>query len=172
MKIFQKIVAPTILVLFTILASCSKTPVQPKDKIINRVDLHRFLFFTNELHAANYIYNDNFYTLLTQKEQMRVLGGFYSFFNDFTSRYNKNKAADCDNYSTALQFFADFTVPRQKKTGVSLGEFYYTMDTGEKHAINLVILDDYRLIFVEPQNSREVTLSAIEKKSAELIKFN
>lgn len=169
---FPKILLASILVLFIGVMSCSKPPVQTRDTVVNKVDLHRFLFITNELQAANYIYNDNFYTLLTQKEQLKVLGGFYSFFNDFVQKYDKNKAADCDNYSTALQFFADFTVPRQKKTGVSLGEFYYTTDTGEKHAINIIVLDDYRLLFIEPQNSREVILSKIEKKSAELIKFN
>lgn len=104
------------------------------------------------------------------------------FFNEFTASLDslltflktkeyKNESNDCDDFARAGAFLAQTLHSRtspDSNSGLLIGEFWYRRDDNVPHAINFAIVNEYneyKLVFLEPQNGKELILSETEKKS-------
>jgi hypothetical protein len=88
------------------------------------------------------------------------------------------EANDCDDFARKAADCAQTlhcrTPNRRPKTALAIGEFWYERDSGGGHAINCAVVyenDEYRLIFLEPQNQQRVALSKREVESCSAFRF-
>ena len=80
------------------------------------------------------------------------------------------EANDCDDFAKMAAAFAKLlhanTAGRAPVTSLAIGEFYYTKDSGEFHAINFAIVrvaaGQYKILFLEPQSCKIIKLSKEE----------
>jgi hypothetical protein len=77
---------------------------------------------------------------------------------------------DCDKFSRAVACIGMLSHMRQSRalTGLALGVFAYTQDTGGGHAINFMLTkvakkEQINIRFFEPQSGNEVILSKTEQ---------
>ena len=88
--------------------------------------------------------------------------------------YNYDRENDCDNFGTAYRFYMQALHAKQKqKRGESLAvaEIWYMKESIGGHSINMVIVEDYLPIFIEPQDGTEIILTNKEKKSCMFVRF-
>lgn len=93
----------------------------------------------------------------------------------FLNTYQK-EWADCDNFSSMAFFLAQAlnASTRGVKDQLSVFEFAYTRRDGEGHAIIGCIVweeGEHRLVFMEPQTSKELKLNIEEIKSCRFCRF-
>jgi hypothetical protein len=96
----------------------------------------------------------------------------------------------CEDFSRFFCVFAQQIyiklVVNKNEPGIAISEIYYLPDDNlynflkfgnqvrkmvEYHAINMIILDDLSIMYIEPQNGQEETLTENEKKSIIFCKF-
>ncbi|HEY1109137.1 MAG TPA: hypothetical protein VGE76_10910 [Opitutaceae bacterium] len=107
-----------------------------------------------------------------------LLGPFWAWFQKdrwargLTKWERRN---DCDNFARAYAQAAQDCHALSNgsdQEGVAVGEFFYTQAKGGGHAIVAAFVDSpARLIFIEPQTGREVTLTPEEQASAFFVRF-
>jgi hypothetical protein len=88
--------------------------------------------------------------------------------------YVWTKAHDCDNFATAYRMYMQFLHSEQSNhdsESIAVCEMHYKIDNAGYHAINAVIVDNYRVIFIEPQTGNKVNLSNQEKRSCYFVRF-
>ena len=83
---------------------------------------------------------------------------------------------DCDNFTRGAAYFADVLHSRTRdvQTAICFGEFWYTLDAGGGHAINIAVVkngDVMELMFFEPQTLMQLTLSKTEIESCYAYRF-
>ena len=86
------------------------------------------------------------------------------------------KDFDCDKFSRGYAWYASVChgeALHSISEGLAVGELYYYIkgDKSQGHAINCAIVDDYEMIFIEPQTAGEVELSDKELESIDFVKF-
>ena len=81
---------------------------------------------------------------------------------------------DCDDKATMFRCVA-CAKWAQKKTraaqGVAVGEVWYSTDAGGGHAINILVMPNNDIKFVEPQGPRWIELSKKEIDSIYFVRF-
>ena len=109
----------------------------------------------------------------------RALRSFCESFNIGSWEAEIN---DCDDFSRTAAMFAQACHnhtskedPTRQETALAFGEFFYTKDDGEGHAINVAIIrndkGEHEAIFFEPQNQTVVELTQTEKESCAFFRF-
>lgn len=81
---------------------------------------------------------------------------------------------DCDNFATAYRMYMQALHSKQPgKSGesIAVAEMWFMQDGVGGHAINMVIVDDYQVIFIEPQTGDEIKLSNKEKKTCWFVRY-
>lgn len=132
-------------------------------------------FLCKELNGSPVIFTDDSYSLPTRDWVVKDLGDAYrkTLFDNGLG-YKKN-IFDCDDFSL-LNYWACLTTLvitrlKTRESGglpLAVGICIYKRDDGQCHAIILAIVkekDELAIVFVEPQNSNEITLSDEEKTS-------
>lgn len=108
-----------------------------------------------------------------------LLGPFWSWYwETFTALgvMKWERTNDCDDfamrYATAAKLCHSITKGGVgNPEGLAVGEFWYQQDASGGHAIVVAMTPDKGLIFIEPQNGKEMKLSASEIASCILAKF-
>lgn len=96
---------------------------------------------------------------------------FWSFLKDMNLSYEK-ESQDCDDFAGWARLFAqklNNETENRGKRAIAFGEFHYTKDSGEGHAINFALIkvkEDFKILFFEPQTADSVVLSKNEIASA------
>lgn len=108
-----------------------------------------------------------------------VIPSYKNFLDHQDITYNQH--FDCDDYTRTFAAFAHLKFQNYKKDdssqGIAVGEVWYFPDPANfpgnkfRHAINVIILDDKNVCFIEPQGCRRVVLTEYEFKHITLIKF-
>lgn len=126
---------------------------------------------------------DKTYSLPTQDWLTGAFGeAFDKFLFEFEESAWRPEINDCDDFSRSAAFFAQLlhkrkskNDPLRKETALAFGEFFYTKDSGEGHAINVAIIrnikGEHEAVFFEPQNQTIVELTQTEKESCEFFRF-
>jgi hypothetical protein len=85
---------------------------------------------------------------------------------------------DCDNFAVGGLFWAQqlhaSMYAKTGKSGLAVGEFWYTRDDLVNHAINIFIIfedNQYKLVFYDPQLFKIVQLSDVEQFNALYYRF-
>jgi len=81
---------------------------------------------------------------------------------------------DCDNFATAYRMFMQALHSKQPgKSGesIAVAEIWFMQGGVGGHAINMVIVDDYQPLFIEPQSGDEIRLSNKEKISCWFVRY-
>lgn len=81
---------------------------------------------------------------------------------------------DCDDFSCAYRMYMQAlhsVQPGKSGESIAVSEIWYVTDDGGAHAINMVIVDDYQPLFIEPQTGDPVRLSNKEKKSVYYVRY-
>jgi len=81
---------------------------------------------------------------------------------------------DCDNKAIGLLWLAGVCHGQQEESspeGIAVGIVEYKVDGNGWHAINIAIVDEFEIRFIEPQSSKWVELSEAEKNSIRFILF-
>lgn len=94
---------------------------------------------------------------------------------------NYNKHFDCDDYARTFASFAHLKYQNLKKDepcqGIAVGEIWYRPDpinnptNSFNHAINVIVLNDNTVCFLEPQGCIRVLLTEFEFNNIILVKF-
>jgi len=127
----------------------------------------------------------------------KLLPSYKKYMKD--NKINYSRKFDCDDFSALFKsfsqkFYTDLVINKTPQA-IAVGEIYYrkisTFKTDfsflallpmklpieipitveENHAINVVILDDTSIIFIEPQSGEEINLTIKEGKSIFFCKF-
>lgn len=80
---------------------------------------------------------------------------------------------DCDNWARAYAQHAEDCHAMSKGSdaeGLAVGEFFYTKDSGDGHAIVIAVIDD-QVVFIEPQNGLTLQLTEAEILSCAFVRF-
>jgi len=81
---------------------------------------------------------------------------------------------DCDNFATAYRMYMQSLHSIQEgESGqsIAVAEIWFMQDNGGAHAINMVIVDNYEPLFIEPQTGNQIRLSNQEKKSTWFVRY-
>lgn len=82
---------------------------------------------------------------------------------------------DCDDFARMSAAFANArnrATSGHPKASLTVGEFWYTKDSGGAHAINVFVCDsDLKIAFYEPQTRRVITITDAEKESCYYVRF-
>ena len=100
---------------------------------------------------------------------------FYSWYCNNLIRWgvkNWHKNHDCDNKAGLFKELANVCYASNNKSSkaqsLAIGEFWYKIDNGVYHAINIIISKPYDTVevnWIEPQNGNLLNLTLSEKKS-------
>ena len=152
------------IVLFIV--GCSKSSPQTVQEIpklqqtASWADIHWLLTKDNNLQFKNYIYGDNFYTLVDEDFFVNnVLVQYNSFLIAQGMQTPSLLKNDCDKFSRGFSFFS-----RVKSlhcaaitNAMAVADFYYDANFDKSHAINIAIVLDNKtnqkkLLYIDPQN--------------------
>lgn len=166
----------------------------PKVKIVEPSDC----IMVQELFALmglgkTMIVPDVYYWLPSREFVTKKLLPLYKKYKE-EKHFTYGPKFDCDDFSRNFSIFAQSVytdlVINKNIEAICAGELYYvpdpetvfyiggkfifnvkTIPAGENHAINIIILDDMSVMFIEPQTGEEVTLSPTEKHNIIFCKF-
>jgi len=117
---------------------------------------------------------DKDYSVLSKFWLMR---GYYNYYIKVLNGLKISgweEKFDCDNFAGLYKevLSACHRVSTMSKSeGVAIGVVWYKTDSGGGHAINTAIVDDDRVIFIEPQTGLEKTLSDTELNNIFFVLF-
>jgi hypothetical protein len=107
-----------------------------------------------------------------------IFGDFAKAFESFKASLGANEYAadsnDCDDFTDLAVWYARFLHSRAKTAdSIAFGSFIYERDSGGCHSICAAIVNDPEpaLVFFEPQNSAQVTLTPTEIFSCQEARF-
>jgi len=80
---------------------------------------------------------------------------------------------DCDDFASLYANVAQICHRKMTsgKEGLAVGECYYKKENGEYHAVNVAIVENNDIVFVEPQTGGELELNSCEKASIFFLRF-
>lgn len=153
------------------------TPV-PITHIISPLDVCGILI-SNGITQVSPILSDHIYSLPSKEwVQTTFVKDYHNLLVSMKSENYVAEENDCDKFSTLAYAFAHIlhhnTIDKIEKTGLAVGELWYSPDTGGGHAINIMIVyetNNYNVIFFEPQNQTIINLSTKEKESCSFLLF-
>ena len=129
---------------------------------------------TNFLRMSN---NHPVYQLFDKKDLNAYLMGLRKFYfdNRVLNWYSKG-VFDCGDYAMGANWYAKAwhrnTQNRIDNASIAVGTVFYKQDsTGIYHAINAIIFKDRTIMFIEPQDQSEISLSKAEIQSINYIQF-
>lgn len=99
--------------------------------------------------------------------------GFFKFL-EYLEVHKYKASWDCDDFSRMYAAYGQILHARTTKKkfeGIAIGEIWYKIDNTENHAINIAILENKDVIFIEPQSGEELKLSKTKKSSIYFIRF-
>ena len=143
------------------------------------VDAQKIEDITHKYTRVSYnriFISDSDYSIPTKKWVTRNYKKYYKkkMNEDKTLGLLWKEKHDCDNFSTAYRMYLQALhsiQPGKSGESIAVAEIWYMRDIGGGHAINLVIVDDYQPLFIEPQTGDEVKLSNKEKLSIWFVRF-
>lgn len=107
-----------------------------------------------------------------------LFGPFADFYSKMLRQWNiANWASnwDCNRYATLYHSLAQVCHGRTADApseGIAVGKVHYTTRKGGGHAINIAVTSPaVDVIFVEPQDQNQVTLTQQERASIWLVEF-
>lgn len=141
--------------------------------ILRTYDIKRMLLSLG-INIPNCHFTDSTYLKPTKKW---LLGSFSKTFKKKVfgwSLWKWKPSFDCDNFSTLFYSFAQVCHAKSINNdieGLTVGEFWYKDKNSGYHAINICIVENREIIFIEPQTCKEKTLTEEEIKSCTYCRF-
>lgn len=130
---------------------------------------------------ATYIYADDVYVKPSRNWVTRDLAGVLrtEFFElgilspVASAHAGPQGAFDCDDFADGAAFHAQVLARAalDSRAGVVFGVLYYTKDGLGRHAVNFSVTSDAGVIFFEPQNLQQITLTPAERASVTFWRF-
>lgn len=107
-----------------------------------------------------------------------LLKDYYKKYKEFmvsNNLYAWKENFDCNRFAAIymcyLQALHSYETQNEAQS-ITVGEMWYMSKTeGGPHAINIAMVNDNKIIYIEPQNGRRLYLSKKEKSSAWFIRF-
>ena len=107
------------------------------------------------------------------------LPAFHKFLGQLSVLGYDQECWDCDDFALAFMFFNRMLHARTqsgllgKKCGIAVGQMWFKRASGGGHAVNVAIVDDERLVLIEPQPTQNplLTLTLEEEQSCEFCQF-
>ena len=100
-----------------------------------------------------------------------LTGNFYTFYREWLWEhllYKWDEKFDCDNFASTYYTFSQICNRKgaRSEQGIAVGMMFYNNETTKGgHAINFAIVEDKKLITIEPQTGQIVELKQSEKDS-------
>ena len=104
-----------------------------------------------------------------------VLGVVYDNFAGYLGQRGQSyeRRFDCDDHARMFAVWAvlEYIKEIREPEGVAVGELFYRRRDGVGHAINVAVLDNKKVTYIEPQLGRTIRLNQDEKKSIWFVRF-
>lgn len=168
------IAATGIIILFVIAKTLFINKLQLDKAVkntITNIEVKSYLI-ANGVNINTTVFADPEYNLLAKDWiETNAQPEFVEFLHELGfTKWEKNNS-DCDDFSKAFTVFLKSYVKKIHPTVASpaVGEIYYIQKNGTPHAINIIVLSNYKGVtsvgFFEPQIQRFITLNNKEIES-------
>jgi len=114
--------------------------------------------------------SDEFY-MCPKRETVAWIHAGYARRQRATGLFRWIRKWDCDKFSKAFQLYANEVFAKQSKIGtraesMAVGVYYFIQDNGGGHAVNVIVLDTHKILWLEPQTGRMYILSDFEQATS------
>ena len=133
-------------------------------KIIKNSTIHAALYDAG-VSLPNIAYLDSKYVCPTEDWLKSAARTLSMQIKDVVGAYQV-ESNDCDNFALAMMsIMRMFNAKRLSGAEFAVGYCSYTREDGVYHAINFALVEDNKLVFIEPQSGELVNLTGKEIRS-------
>jgi len=129
--------------------------------------------FSTRLSGKIFI-GDKTYSIPNKSWIKKEYYNIYKKFMQDNQLYQWKENNDCDQFASIYRILAQSLHAKQLQSSaesITVGEMWYMKDGYGGHAINLVVVDNFQVMFIEPQNGVQLNLTQEELNTCWLIRF-